>query len=296
MLPALHDLSPRITALSEELARVAYRAQEAELLKLLDNGALGVFVDKNGNDALMLAADRNLPALVARLMPVSDLSRRNNDGFGALHIAANMSSMECIRLLLRVDDPNRKNPQGHNALMAVLYGKNRFESGARMIASVNLLVPLSDLDTRDNKGRTVLHLAAEAGRAEPLRRLLALKPALAAAQDHEGNTSLHAAASEDAVDCVRLLAPFNDLRAKNNDGLTAADYAMAWGSWAGALALAPWLDVEARERLIASARAKSLGEMVEELTALHEQTELQELLLPAGHTPSPSKKKAPKSL
>lgn len=86
--------------------------------------------------------------------------------------------------------------------------------------------PALDIATRDEEGRTPLHLAAKFGYASTVRRLLQ-QEAEADARDHGARTPGHWPAFKGYLDVVKLLVEFGaDINARDDGGRTLLSMAI----------------------------------------------------------------------
>ena len=179
--------------------------------------------DERGQTALMRAAFLGRADCVGILGPLSDLAAQGPMSDAALAIAARVGQDECVKALLRLGaDPKAKNKSGQTALMR-----------ATNLACARLLMPHSDLATRDEMGNTHL-MAAAMGRSLGVVRLL-LPQSDALAKNNKGWTALMwAVFNSRGADMVRLLAPSSDMEAKNDQGETAQAIAEKRGATAEA--------------------------------------------------------------
>jgi len=208
-----------------------------------------------GQTALMTAATHRHVQCVKALLPFSDASVGDADSQStALMLAAHAGNFECVLALIGASDVAQQTPENwgsHNALMfAAAAGNHRcveallspeaqrqtnhFKRTALMmaadkpssnLASVELLIPESDLAATDSNGSTALALAAQRGHADRVAALIAADqtPEHEVAQrlNTEGRTPLMAAAVFGHVECVKLLAPVSMINAQDKDGDTA---------------------------------------------------------------------------
>lgn len=169
---------------------------------------------------------------------------KSDDGETALMAAAHGGSTACVELLVPVSDPKAI----FNGKPAWVFAALR---GNRGLAS---LLDVSDLDWRDERGRSVLMIAASLKTGAKDRwvvELLAGRCDLGE-RDNDGNTALmHAARGGGA--CFAALDGC-DWTAKNDDGLDAADLAGRLGHKKA--------EAFARGRILAAQERALLGDSV----------------------------------
>jgi len=84
---------------------------------------------------------------------------------------------------------------------------------------------MTNLNTRDEHGRTSLHLAAQYGTPETVLMLLDIGENIET-RDRDGNTPLHTAAQYGTPETVLVLLDAGaDPKVRNGDGMTPADLA-----------------------------------------------------------------------
>ncbi len=153
------------------------------------------------------------------------------------------------------EDPNELDARGNNALTAAIVLR-RGHGRAALLQIVDLLLPVTNIQALDPRGRTVLMAAAE-GDPESLARLLPLVDAKA--QDADGQTALMRAAASRSAECVKRLLPVSDPDAQDSSSRTALDWAIANRDPVGALALAKQTTANLAAALpLAASRARSL--------------------------------------
>jgi ankyrin repeat protein len=182
-----------------------------------------------------LDGDRPLHVLLNRRLSISkntildallsagaDPNLQNAKGETPLHILRDISKLETVSMLLNAGaDLELRNLQGQTALF-----KNAMTDGigGDNATLPNILVKLgARLDTRDNKGRTLLHQVV--GRANSLEYLLAQTNFDPSVVDNKGNTLFHEAASKNRYYdqlpvYIRLKKLGVDLDQPNNRGKT----------------------------------------------------------------------------
>jgi len=106
--------------------------------------------DRNGDTALMLAAQAQDADCVELLLPLSDVGAKNNRGETALMHAAG-AGIAVMKLLLPRSDPKSVSRNGRSALM--------FAVGATNLECVNALLPVSDVLAMNNKGADAFEMA-----------------------------------------------------------------------------------------------------------------------------------------
>jgi hypothetical protein len=107
----------------------------------------------------------------------------NNEGQTALHLVTDHHMQEI--LLNRGADPKVADKAGWTPLFYIAYRGMKYswdEEGIR-----RLLKGGAQIDSRNSRGETVLHIAASRGRESTAEKLLKLAPHLIAMQDKQGN-------------------------------------------------------------------------------------------------------------
>ena len=162
---------------------------------------LGVDVDtraRDGRTLLMLAAESGDLKLVDKLLELgADPNAKDRSGAGVLAYA--LSNPEIMKALLKAGaDPNQKGFSGDPLVVEALRDKNA--TAVRLLAEAGVKVR----GIRLEKGRILLHLAAEAGDEEIFSYLLkkGLDPN---ARDLSGRTPLHYAAAAGNLAVIKLL-------------------------------------------------------------------------------------------
>ncbi|KAG6499707.1 hypothetical protein ZIOFF_039498 [Zingiber officinale] len=212
--------------------------------------------------ALYMAAERDLPDIVEKILAVSDeeVSHEGPRGQTALHAAVlrshkitNMILDKNIPSCLRHQDDSKSTPlhfaaaQGDVAMLRLLLerdataGYMKDDGGFAIIhiaASVGdrnmieeILVRCPDaLEQKNNQGRNFVHVAAEKKNLKVVKYVLNSSPSakeLLNEQDHEGNTPLHLAvlAKDQKMIRVLLSSRIADSALMNSSGFTPVDLA-----------------------------------------------------------------------
>ncbi|XP_025418996.1 delta-latroinsectotoxin-Lt1a-like [Sipha flava] len=141
-----------------------------------------------------------------------------------LHNASALGRIEIVKLLLGCDiDTGARNIGGYTALHSAVRSFDYFGDGTKIVKEiVNLLLNgRVAIDAQDKDGKTALHIAATYKRVEITELLL--DRGAADVKDRDGNTALHDAATSiyNNAKTVSLLLKYNlDVNAKNKDGKT----------------------------------------------------------------------------
>jgi len=224
----------------EKLMRASEKGDAETVEILLKQGANPNYRNKDGRTPLHFAA-YNGRADVAELLirHGADVNARDNDGRTPLRIAAYNGHVDVVKLLLeRGADLNAKNSENKTPLdVARERGQSDvarvIEEFTRMPSELfeavksgdaarvkELLEKGADVNARDNKGWTPLHLAAQKGHAD-VAELLIKNGADVNAKNNYGWTPLYAAAQEGHADVAELLIRHGaDVNARDNDGRT----------------------------------------------------------------------------
>ena len=148
----------------------AAKAGAVELASgLVDRGADVNARNDNGGTALMFAAiPGHLETMKLLVDHGADVNAIAHFHWTALMVAASKGHGGGVRLLLRSGaDPNVQDTYGWTPLMRAVYG-NKHDAVAALLEDERL-----DLEVRDERGATALHVAVERGRSALVARLLA---------------------------------------------------------------------------------------------------------------------------
>jgi ankyrin repeat protein len=173
--------------------------------------------DRNGRDALMLAALGAHAECVKVLLPVCSGRARDPQGMNALLFAIRADSVECAKLLLGVSNKRAVSDGGMTALM------HAAQRGS--LSCFELALRCADPKALDAKGESALAHALMPRSTEFLERLLPLSDALAV--DLGGKTALFKAADNGKIDHLRLLLPHGGRGLVDSTGNTPLTIA-AW--------------------------------------------------------------------
>jgi len=218
---------------------------------LLEQGVNPSHADKNGIDALMLAAWSGASELVEALLPLCDPKATDKYGRTALMHAVRETRLDCARVLIGVSDVSQRAKNGKTALeMLSESGKNTWklhrelafllsEHGALPEADWERVAvsAFEDLDFEQlrqalahcdvNKLRAsnivespLLNKAVALNLVFGVRFLLGVG-ADASLRDKDGMTPLMIACACSYRDCLEELSAASDLEAKNHEGQTA---------------------------------------------------------------------------
>jgi ankyrin repeat protein len=181
----------------------------------------------SGRTALMRAAIAGKTSCARRLARAGALGERDTLGDDALGLALIHERWGCVQALLPHADWQGKNKAGKNALCLLADAAARSQaSEANAIreqkeALAHALRAGAPAEP-DNSGRTPLMAAASHGEAWVLRELIQNEAGGAvSARDRDGLTAFLLAVSSGMADCVELLAPLSDARAKDKSGRDA---------------------------------------------------------------------------
>ena len=137
--------------------------------RLIERGADVNARNDNGGTALMFAAIPGDAETMALLIDRgADVNATGHFNWTALMVAASKGHGECVRLLLAHGaDPNVQDTYGWTPLMRAVYGNKR--------AAVAALLEHGrvDLEVRDERGATALHVAVERGSLVLVAELIA---------------------------------------------------------------------------------------------------------------------------
>jgi len=200
---------------------------------LLQRGANANQTNKLGLTPLMSAIGGQHARCCELLLPHSNLSVTNFQGFNALHACVLTASYDCFKLLLpRVDDVDARTVAGMNAAGAGAHSSS--QTALHLACAKGLHKMLEKLlrrgasrTARDSDQRTPLHHAVMAGQQSCVVQLIGqpeaykLAPADVDAADDNGRTPLHYAAQIGHTQiCGLLMAAGARLDARMSSGHT----------------------------------------------------------------------------
>ena len=136
---------------------------------LIERGADVNARNDNGGTALMFASIAGHRETITLLIEHgADVNATGHFNWTALMVAASKGHGDGVRLLLgNGADPNVQDTYGWTPLMRAVYG-NKHDAVAALLEDGRL-----DLEVRDERGATALHVAVERGRSALVARLLA---------------------------------------------------------------------------------------------------------------------------
>jgi ankyrin repeat protein len=214
-----------------------------------DNEALATFLLDRGadpsasrsNPPTLVLALAGTPRLAPRLVERGvDVQLRIGGELPILHVAIQMMNVETVRAMLRRGAGIRSTAKDGSSVMHPLARARPetreapgFEEAQLAMARL-LLEQRADVNARDGKGVTVLHLLAAQPDSGRLVRFLIQHKAEVRARDHQGRTPLHHAVMAGAVPLVPVLLDRGArVDALDGDGRTSLHLAIeAMTTWA----------------------------------------------------------------
>ena len=168
--------------------------------RLIERGADVNARNDNGGTALMYAAIPGHVETIALLIDHgADINALGHFNWTALMVAASKGHGEGVRLLLeRGADPDVQDTYGWTPLMRAVYG-NKQAAVAAFLAHAQV-----DLEMRDERGATALHVAVERGHPALVTELL-VHGADPGSIDDAGRDLLHKASARGYDDIVSML-------------------------------------------------------------------------------------------
>ena len=170
--------------------------------RLLAHGAGVNARNDNGGTALMFAAIPGGVDVIALLIEHgADVNAIGHFNWTALMVAASKGHAESVALLLRHGaDPNVQDTYGWTPLMRAVYGNKR-NAAIALLASDRV-----DLEARDDRGATALHVAVERGHRELVAALIE-HGADSSSTDDAGRGLLHKAEAQGFDEIASMLQP-----------------------------------------------------------------------------------------
>ena len=196
---------------------------------LLNHGADVKGHDESGNTLLHLAAlTGDLELARISLERIADtINSQNDDGLTALLLALERENLDVAQLLLDHNaDVNVRDKRGNTPLHVAVSTGNGHLDICRILLNRN-----AEVNSRNHHGSTPLLLASEHGAPE-LVELFLDHNADPHARDGDGDTLLHCAAIAGRIEVVQLLLERNadlnaDVNSQNNEGSTPLHLASA---------------------------------------------------------------------
>ncbi|PAA66278.1 hypothetical protein BOX15_Mlig016846g2 [Macrostomum lignano] len=176
---------------------------------LIESGKASVEVtDKFGMSPLMWATYFGHTEVVNLLLDRSaNIRRRNKLGMHVVHIAAEQNHCELVKIFINKTKKTLLNDTEKNGMTAVMIAAAKGNGEV-----VQSLISLgADLKIRDNRKRTVLHVAAESGNERVLDNLIADGPKmreLINERDDRGRMPIHYAVEKGFAGAVEILLAF----------------------------------------------------------------------------------------
>jgi len=208
-----------------DLSNAIAKRELPAIVKAIDRGADVNLSAPDGRTALMIAAGEGDLGLVERLIQAgANVNARNDRGGTALMYAALEDSPKVLELLLaRGAKPDLQAKNGWTALMLAA-ARGHTECATRLLAH------RANPNLADVYGWTPLMRAVHEQRAGVADALLANRAIDLNAVDEAGNTALHHAAVEGALDLAqKLLAAGADPKRKDREGRIPAEVARLAG-------------------------------------------------------------------
>lgn len=150
-------------------------------------------------------------------------SAKDGEGQTILMVVANLNSPKTVEFLLKNGaDVMATDSTGANALMNAISNAD--------VATAKILWSEAAAQVKNNDGKTVLILAAEANNKDVIEFVLPKVKSLIEVKDKSGNTPLLAAVQSANPDAARALVKAGaDVNAKNSSGKTSAQLAKELG-------------------------------------------------------------------
>jgi ankyrin repeat protein len=230
VLRKLLELEPVISPDSMSLVQVVELPSPELFRAVMAQQARADYVDENGNNLLMLAAQRHhVTALQALLAAGLDANARNAAGETALTLAAGRSEYELMVIGIGIALGQDREKLTKLIFRPAQPSSQSAATARRLEAARLLLAAKSDPDIADDAGDTPLIEATRSGDAE-LVEMLVKAGANANQRNKAGATALLLAAQFGFRDIARTLVEAKaDLDVKDPEGRTPLELARAGG-------------------------------------------------------------------
>ncbi|XP_028156508.1 ankyrin-3-like [Ostrinia nubilalis] len=192
----------------------------------------------NSTNALSLAARRNDPKSVQRLLKKINPNAIDNRGWTSLHEAADSDSYECVVLILN-DHRCRPLAETHEGHTALYLACRRRCSVKTIKALLDAVEDIANYGSCENV--TPLHVVSAQGRVEVIQLLIEYG-AIIDVEDFDGDTPLHDAALANQHESVELLLHAGaDANISNDNLLTPFHLACSKGGYRSVQNLFPFV-------------------------------------------------------
>ncbi len=259
-LAAGADVNAKTSKGRTPLHWAAAKGQVEAIHALVKAGAAIEGGDEEGATPLIVAARQGHVTAVEALVNLSAaVNATSSGGVTPLHDAAVWGHAEVVKVLLRSSaDISTKDEDNRTALHFAV--TNDKVAANRQVATARVLLasPGIEVNARNAKGLTALHLAAFGGGADIIKTLLKASASPDAREHKNASTPLHLAALVGNVEAIEaLVAAGADVHAKDRRGRTPRNYAENAGRAAAVTALANALKLQAKP----TATGRILGEV-----------------------------------
>lgn len=208
---------------STPVHHICYTGSYEMLALLLSSGADGMIPDNNGRYPIHWVTNnsdtRCTQLLIDKVVGI-DVNVRDSSMMTPLMWAAFHAKPEQVKVLKENGaDPSLADVDG---MCAIHWAIHRHETG-----TLKELIDMASTKYQDNRGRTVMHVAAEQGCAKQVNIIRSVRPTSVQDFDKQGRTPLHWAAVCDNPDVIKaLLAAEANPNIKDVNNRTPMEYAV----------------------------------------------------------------------
>lgn len=251
----------RLIACKDKYGVSREKVQSRDLVMMLLNSKADPRVAYASGDSLLTYTARNrLDIYFNLLLPLSDAKHAGENGDTALILAARAGNIQSVRLLSSISNVRDANADGETALLASLGDEpGDLDGNLNRVLSFLHLLPFSDVNAQDSRGRSVLMKLVWAKQPEIFSMALsgadpnlqdvngmnALMHAIESGggyffdqllpitntsmKDNRGRTALMLAADQDMTAWIARLIKSSEIDCQDNDGRTALMHAVGRG-------------------------------------------------------------------